>query len=91
VNDPTNVPQQETPTKRISVKDADSQIADFYSTGLHEDYNFTYNEYTGELTVERIEYSPRGNDEWARTSAIVVAAWPDDRWESVTLFNPSAS
>ena len=86
-----NVLNNELPTKRICVTPHDAPVAEFYSTGLHEDYTFTYNDYTGELTVERVEYGPRGNDEWARTSAVVVAAWPTDRWESVTLFNPAAS
>ena len=79
------------PIKRITVTPVDAPMSEFFSTGLHEDYTFTYNDYTGELTVERVEYRPRGNDEWARTSAVVVAAWSDEEWESVTLYKPRAA
>lgn len=80
----------EAPIPRIFVIDNDEQEHRFSATGLHEDYTFTYNEYTGELTVERVAYGPRGTDEWARTSAVVVAAWPADGWISVTTFNSQA-
>lgn len=70
--------------------DIDEQTHQFNSTGLNEDYTYTYNEYTGELTVERVAYGPRGTDEWARTSSVVVAAWPSDSWINVTLFNSQA-
>jgi hypothetical protein len=85
VTAPTNIYQE--PQIALTVSDVDGKQSTFASTGLHETYEFTYNEYTGELTVERVAWGPRGNDEWARTSAVVVAAWPTDRWSTVTLFN----
>lgn len=75
------------PQLTLVVTDADGNQSPFASTGLHETYQYTYNDYTGELIVERISWGPRGNDEWARTSAVVVAAWPSDGWSSVTFFN----
>ena len=80
----------ETPVPRIYVTDIEDKTHRFFSTGLDEDYTYTYNDYTGELTIERVAYGPRGTDEWARTSAVVVAAWPADGWVSVTLFNSQA-
>ena len=79
--------QDAQPLLRVTVTDAGGHDHAFSSTGLHEDYAFAVNDYTGELTVERIEFGPRGNDEWARTSAVVVAAWPTDAWRSVTKHN----
>lgn len=75
------------PQLTIVVTDIDGNQSAFASTGLHETYQYTYNDYTGELIVERIAWGPRGNDEWARTSAVVVAAWPSDGWSSVTFYN----
>lgn len=75
------------PTLQLQVKDIDGEISSFASTGLHEVYTYTYNDYTGELTVERVSYGPRGTDEWARTAAVVVAAWPDGGWDSVTVYS----
>ncbi len=59
----------------------------FLPAGLHEDVDYQFNIYTGELTVERVEYGPRGNDEWARLGSQVIAAWPADQWSTVTRHN----
>lgn len=75
---------------RVTVTDA-SGDHQFLSTGLSEDFTFTVNDYTGELMVERVSYGPRGNDEWARSSATVVGAWPADAWQKVTLHNGATS
>ena len=69
---------------RISVKDSNGEDHTFASTGLHEDYEFNANTYTGELIVSRVKYGPRGTDEWARLSSVVVAAWASGQWASVT-------
>lgn len=69
---------------RISVSDSYGEEHFFHVTGLHEEYEFAVNGYTGELVVERVSYGPRGNDEWARLSSVVVATWPDGFWKSVT-------
>jgi hypothetical protein len=39
---------------------------------------------TGVLTVERVAYGPRGNDDWARRGSQVIAAWPSDQWSTVS-------
>jgi len=75
-------------TLRITVTPHHGEAVEFHSTGLHEDYSYTVNDYTGELIVERIVYGPRGTDEWARASTTVVAAWPDAQWQSVLLTSP---
>lgn len=75
---------------RVTVTDRGDVSHEFASTGLHEDYEFTVNGYTGELTVDRVEYGPRGADAWARRSSTVVAAWPAEGWASVTQHNPLA-
>ena len=64
----------ETPVPRIYVTDFEDKTHRFFSTGLDEDYTYTYNDYTGELTIERVAYGPRGTDEWARTSAEIGRA-----------------
>lgn len=72
------------PSLRVTVTDRSDQKHHFQAAGLYEDYTFTVNDYTGELTVERVTYGPRGTDEWARTAATVIAAWPFGAWASVT-------
>lgn len=74
----------------ITVTDRKGQNHEFISTGLHEEFTYLYNDYTGELTVERVEFGPRGNDEWARLSTVVVATWADGLWNSVTRHSPGA-
>lgn len=74
------------PTIRIVVKDPAGKNHAFESAGLHEDYEYLANIYTGELMVSRVKYGPRGTDEWARQSATVVAAWPAGEWVAVTQF-----
>lgn len=69
---------------RITVTDSHGEEHFFFVTGLHEEYEFAANGYTGELIVERVSFGPRGNDEWARVSSVVVASWPDGLWQSVT-------
>ena len=71
----------------ITVFDARGATHSFRPAGLHEDVDYHLNIYTGELTVERVEYGPRGNDEWARLGSQVIAAWPSDQWGSVTRHN----
>ena len=73
----------------ITVIDASGATHPFSPAGLHEDVDYHLNGYTGELTVERVEYGPRGNDEWARLSSQVIAAWPTDQWRTVTRHNRS--
>ena len=75
---------------RITVVDTNQDSHEFISTGLHEDYEYQANQYTGELIVERVAYGPRGTDEWARLSATVIAAWHDSTWRSVTLHSSNA-
>lgn len=74
------------PQLRIEVTDSKEEVHVFSSTGLHEDYEFDANIYTGELIVSRVAYGPRGTDEWARTGSVVVAAWPDGDWKCVTQY-----
>ena len=74
----------------VTVVPAFSEALEFRSTGLHEEYLETINGYTGELIVERVEYGPRGTDEWARLGTAVVAAWDTTSWRSVTRLNPVA-
>jgi hypothetical protein len=74
------------PTPRIKVTDRAGKEHLFASTGLHEDYEFSANVYTNELTVSRVKFGPRGTDEWARLGTVVVAAWGDGQWASVTQF-----
>lgn len=71
-------------TTRIQVVDSNGETHFFASTGLHEDFNFDANIYTGALIVRRVKYGPRGTDEWAEQSSVVVAAWEDGNWSSVT-------
>ena len=71
----------------ISVVDVRGGEHPFRGEGLHEDIDYHLNIYTGELVVERVEYGPRGNDEWARLGTQVIAAWPADQWRSVTRHN----
>ena len=80
-----------TNTLCVTVLDAAGQEHKFFSQGLHEEFSYTFNDYTGELTVERVEYGPRGTDEWARIEAVVVAAWPTGAWRSVTRHNPTTA
>jgi hypothetical protein len=75
----------------ITVVDSAGARHGFRPAGLHEDVDYHLNIYTGELTVERVEYGPRGNDEWARLGSQVIAAWPADRWGSVTRHNRRGS
>ena len=72
---------------RISVVDSAGLTHTFAATGLHEDYEFTANTYTGELIVERVSFGPRGDDEWARVRSVVVGAWPSGYWKSVTQYS----
>jgi hypothetical protein len=69
---------------RIVVTESNGETHTFASTGLHEDYNFDANIYTGDLIVRRVKYGPRGTDEWAEQSSVVVAYWLEGQWESVT-------
>jgi len=69
---------------RIIVTDSNGETHTFASTGLHEDFNFDANIYTGDLIVRRVKYGPRGTDEWAEQSSVVVAAWLEGLWTSVT-------
>jgi hypothetical protein len=69
---------------RIVVTDIDDVQHSFASSGLHEDYEYQANIYTGELTVSRVKYGPRGTDEWARQVSTVVGAWPSGVWVSIT-------
>ncbi|MEN9692573.1 MAG: hypothetical protein RLZZ330_217 [Actinomycetota bacterium] len=69
---------------RIIVTDSKGESHTFASTGLHEDYNFDANIYTGDLIVRRVKYGPRGTDEWAEQSTVVVGAWLEGYWTSVT-------
>ena len=69
---------------RIIVTDSNGETHKFASTGLHEDYNFDANIYTGDLIVRRVKYGPRGTDEWAEQSSVVVGAWLEGNWSSVT-------
>jgi len=71
----------------VSVTDRQGEVHQFVSTGPHETYDFRVNDYTNELMVDRIEWGPRGEDEWARISAVVVAAWPSDLWSSASRHN----
>jgi hypothetical protein len=71
----------------ITVVDTRGARHPFVGAGLHEDVDYHLNIYTGELTVERVEYGPRGNDEWARLGSQVIAAWPADQWGAVTRHN----
>lgn len=71
----------------ITVVDQRGARHPFLPAGLHEDVDYQLNIYTGELTVERVEYGPRGNDEWARLGSQVIAAWPADQWSTVTRHN----
>jgi hypothetical protein len=75
----------------ITVVDVRGADHEFVPTGLHEDVEHHLNIYTGELTVERVEYGPRGNDEWARLGSQVIAAWPSDGWRSITRHNRRSS
>jgi len=68
----------------ITVVDVRGATHPFVPAGLHEDVDYQLNGYTGELTIERVEYGPRGNDEWARLGTRVIAAWPSTGWRSVT-------
>jgi hypothetical protein len=77
--------RQKPPT--ITVVDVRGAEHPFRPAGLHEDVDYHLNIYTGELTVERVEYGPRGNDEWARLGSQVIAAWPSDQWSTVTRHN----
>jgi hypothetical protein len=72
----------------LEIVDVDEVAHPFTSTGLDETYEYAVNEYTGELTVERVEWGPRGNDAWARLGSRVVAAWTPDRWRRITRVNP---
>lgn len=71
----------------ITVVDLGGARHPFVPAGLHEDVDYHLNIYTGELTVERVEYGPRGNDEWARLGSQVIAAWPADQWSTITRHN----
>jgi hypothetical protein len=71
----------------ITVVDQRGARHPFLPAGLHEDVDYHLNIYTGELTVERVEYGPRANDEWARLGSQVIAAWPADQWSTVTRHN----
>jgi hypothetical protein len=71
----------------ITVVDNGGASHPFVPAGLHEDVDYHLNIYTGELTVERVEYGPRGNDEWARLGSQVIAAWPADQWRTITRHN----
>ena len=71
-------------TIRIQVTDTEGEVHVFASTGLHEDFNFDANIYTGALIVRRVKYGPRGTDEWAEQSSVVVGSWADGTWTSVT-------
>ncbi len=71
----------------ITVVDARGAQHPFVPAGLHEDVDYHLNIYTGELTVERVEYGPRGNDEWARLGSQVIAAWPSDGWNAIIRHN----
>ena len=71
-------------TLRIAVTDSNGEGHAFVSAGLHEDFEYNANIYTGELIVSRVKYGPRGTDEWARISSVVVAAWSNGQWASVT-------
>jgi len=71
----------------ITVVDARGARHDFVPAGLHEDVDYHLNIYTGERTVERVEYGPRGNDEWARLGSQVIAAWPTDGWSTISRHN----
>ena len=75
----------------ITVIDVRGAEHPFLPAGLHEDVDHHLNIYTGELTVERVEYGPRGNDEWARLGSQVIAAWPRDQWRSITRHNRRSS
>jgi len=75
----------------ITVCDVRGAEHPFAPAGLHEDVDYHRNIYTGELTVERVEYGPRGNDEWARLGSQVIAAWPTTEWSTVTRHNGRAS
>jgi hypothetical protein len=74
----------------ITVVDIRGGQHPFVPAGLHEDVEHHLNIYTGELTVERVEYGPRGNDEWARLGSQVIAAWPSDQWRTVSRHNRGA-
>ena len=76
------------PTLCVTVTTSRGEDVEFKSTGLHEEYLETVNGYTGELIIERVEYGPRGTDEWARLGASVVAAFDSTGWRSVTRHNP---
>jgi hypothetical protein len=80
-------PNDSTPEPTITVVDTSGARHPFNPAGLHEDVDYHLNIYTGELTVERVEYGPRGNDEWARLGSQVIAAWPTEQWASVTRHN----
>jgi len=75
----------------ITVVDVRGADHEFVPAGLHEDVEHHLNIYTGELTVERVEYGPRGNDEWARLGSQVIAAWPVNGWRSITRHNRRSS
>lgn len=80
MTDPYDFSQEPT----ISVNDARAGWHAFRPAGLHEDIDHHVNIYTAELTIERVEYGPRGDDEWARLGSQVIAAWPADQWRDVT-------
>jgi hypothetical protein len=80
-------PNEPTSRPTITVVDTSGASHPFQPAGLHEDVDYDLNIYTGELTVERVEYGPRGNDEWARLGSQVIAAWPADQWSTVTRHN----
>jgi hypothetical protein len=69
---------------RIQVLDTNGETHTFASTGLHEDFDFDANIYTGALIVRRVKYGPRGTDEWAEQSSVVIASWAAGTWISVT-------
>jgi len=84
-------PYGSTSEPTITVTDRRGAEHPFRPGGLHEDVDYHLNIYTGELTVERVEYGPRGNDEWARLGSQVIAAWPADGWRTVTRHNAGRS
>ena len=81
-------PHARSPEPTITVVDTHGATHPFVPAGLHEDVEHHLNIYTGELTVERVEYGPRGNDQWARLGSQVIAAWPADMWRTITRHNP---